>query len=131
MFCNADFRLIETWDVLKCICGIWKKESIIWLIETWDVLKYFYGQNVYQRHYTINRNMRCIEILKTNGSGIVAPTINRNMRCIEINCRGRRLRLLPGLIETWDVLKYPIPYVASCIWYPINRNMRCIEILLD
>ena len=52
------------------------------LIETWDVLKY---NRVITLDTTklINRNMRCIEIIKNEG-------VSKN--CV-------------GLIETWDVLK--------------------------
>ncbi len=32
-----------------------------------------------------------------------------------------------GLIETWDVLKFLLPYKLS-LNQLINRNMRCIEI---
>ena len=32
----------------------------------------------------INRNMRCIEMVLTNGFTLSRPEINRNMRCIEM-----------------------------------------------
>ena len=79
---RSNYRLIETWDVLKSIKGR------------------FFGDKT-----LINRNMRCIEIqpsqhlccpperlietwdvlksLGGRGDG-VEGTINRNMRCIEI-----------------------------------------------
>ena len=34
---------------------------------------------------------------------------------------------LPGLIETWDVLKYWITKAFNAMLAGINRNMRCIE----
>ena len=34
------FRLIETWDVLKCVNVLAVSFGLTWLIETWDVLKY-------------------------------------------------------------------------------------------
>ena len=55
---------------------------------------------------TINRNMRCIEIIFENISPDIKAQINRNMRCIEI-----------GVHQQMD-----------CEKDKINRNMRCIEI---
>ncbi len=57
-------RLIETWDVLKWLLTINAVGRRIRLIETWDVLKY----KIWKRKIgvkKINRNMRCIEIVRT------------------------------------------------------------------
>ena len=56
------FGLIETWDVLKCICVL-----------------------VHGFQFLINRNMGCIEILKIGISIRLQNMINRNMGCIEIS----------------------------------------------
>ncbi len=53
--------------------------------------------------------------------------INRNMRCIEIFNGVPMTHIRPRLIETWDVLKFLLPYKLS-LNQLINRNMRCIEI---
>ena len=37
----VSFRLIETWDVLKCCTRIFSGAAPVGLIETWDVLKFF------------------------------------------------------------------------------------------
>ena len=97
-------RLIETWDVLKCHIGI-----------------------IFRHYLMINRNMRCIEMVKpvrkaTKATGLIEtwdvlkfryqtrvyylnPKINRNMRCIEISLQVCHIAQTPWLIETWDVLK--------------------------
>ncbi len=54
----------------------------------------------------INRNMRCIEMIKTVVLPAIAGWINRNMRCIE-------MQVILDSLTTHDA---------------INRNMRCIEI---
>ena len=123
------FRLIETWDVLKSHCPDFYQHPVQWLIETWDVLKSKtmadmevatkINRNMrciemelntpeLPQDETINRNMRCIEIRNGSGRAESGNMINRNMRCIEIRrwalpwCCQRRL------IETWDVLKYTV-----------------------
>ena len=58
---EGNWRLIETWDVLK-FCLDSKELNSIW----------------------INRNMRCIEIAKVQNFLKHIGVINRNMRCIEI-----------------------------------------------
>ena len=55
-------------------------------------------------------------------------TINRNMRCIEMFIPAVRPIRLSWLIETWDVLKYPMWRIKTLTEQLINRNMRCIEI---
>ena len=48
----------------------------------------------------INRNMRCIEIIPAYNRGMPSSVINRNMRCIEINLFDFVVRHVLGLIET-------------------------------
>ena len=118
--------LIETWDVLKLKFVVHGQPARNRLIETWDVLKFFCGSPCASR-YSINRNMRCIEMVQ-NYTGVtitgeinrdmrcieifllaqvqeIGSRINRNMRCIEINLQKYPKTHLPRLIETWDVLK--------------------------
>ena len=54
----------------------------------------------------INRNMGCIEINEYRRAVYVQPKINRNMGCIEIRYIVSWPESYPGLIETWDVLKF-------------------------
>ena len=51
--------------------------------------------------------MRCIEMLGWSHTTSSDEVINRNMRCIEIHAGSSGVGGGPGLIETWDVLKYP------------------------
>ena len=55
----------------------------IGLIETWDVLKYNLTNYIVFDN-SINRNMRCIEMLSREEEKRREVLINRNMRCIEI-----------------------------------------------
>ena len=50
--------------------------------------------------YSINRNMRCIEIYYTMTEKDAEYSINRNMRCIEIMLPIREYLPGEGLIET-------------------------------
>ena len=76
---------------------------VMGLIETWDVLK-------------------CVRLLDVS----FGLTINRNMRCIEILAGCSVYLWRSRLIETWDVLKYGEKLYWN-YWLQINRNMRCIE----
>ena len=58
---ERETRLIETWDVLKCIYSRTAGGNRKRLIETWDVLKYTIFL-LSDSEIPINRNMRCIEI---------------------------------------------------------------------
>ena len=97
--------LIETWDVLKSINADFTFNTSIRLIETWDVLKSVSSPST-PSPTTINRNMGCIEIVGLALRQLFVGQINRNMGCIEIQWTFLTRRLLPRLIETWDVLKY-------------------------
>ena len=119
-------RLIETWDVLKWCSNAAAIPVRLWLIETWDVLKCF--RRAWQRSFTtINRNMRCIEILWSSTEEWWR-LINRNMRCIEISA----FRLHQA--QLWQInrnmrcieMNWENPETSNRM---INRNMRCIEIL--
>ena len=121
-----------------------------WLIETWDVLKSFSGNVAVPTGETINRNMRCIEILRSirfvvSGFWLI-ETWDVLKFCLafveEINdywlietwdvlkCfrRAWQRSFTTRLIETWDVLKSGLVLFAEYL-DGINRNMRCIEIL--
>ena len=121
-----DFRLIETWDVLKSFSGnvavptgeinrnmrciemhdcCYCNADYDWLIETWDVLKLNILDYIPTGH-KINRNMRCIEMTYTEVWSAAWIEINRNMRCIEIWLWNKQFLHRFRLIETWDVLKF-------------------------
>ena len=76
-------RLIETWDVLKYGVGCANLVDT-GLIETWDVLKSEFAFPPLGGVFTINRNMRCIEMQTHLPTLASVFLINRNMRCIEI-----------------------------------------------
>ncbi len=69
-----------------------------------------YWNNLSERNpknqYKINRNMRCIEIVKHGSGRKKKDKINRNMRCIEMESMGSYSSTVYRLIETWDVLKF-------------------------
>ena len=82
--------LIETWDVLKLKFVVHGQPARNRLIETWDVLKFFCGSPCASRY-----------------------SINRNMRCIEMSVTLYALYSYIRLIETWDVLKCPLTLISS------------------
>ena len=76
---------------------------------------------------TINRNMRCIEILLGKKRKIL-PQINRNMRCIEIGLtdkNGRKIFEINRNMRCIEILQLNPDLIPLS---KINRNMRCIEI---
>ena len=70
---------------------------------TWDVLKYERLGNDVKVHYTININMRCIEI----------------------RSYGKKKVQSYGLTLTWDVLKYAIETLLSTllIWLTLTWDV--------
>ena len=62
-YCADEIRLIETWDVLKFSLRFCHFRLLLRLIETWDVLKSVV-EIPCAAFPKINRNMRCIEIMK-------------------------------------------------------------------
>mgnify|MGYP003250197951 CR=1 FL=1 len=97
------------------------------LIETWDVLKCFYFFAIHAHHLWINRNMRCIEMLRILCKSLPAPRLIETWDVLKSDEEIARMDTIYRLIETWDVLKYP-PYNLQSQQFRINRNMRCIEI---
>jgi len=97
-------RLIETWDVLKFFCGspCASRYSINRNMRCIEMVQNYTGVTITGE---INRNMRCIEIFLLAQVQEIGSRINRNMRCIEINLQKYPKTHLPRLIETWDVLK--------------------------
>ena len=76
-------RLIETWDVLKWHSASFIPHFIRGLIETWDVLKFTHED------IPLSQRKRLIETWDVLKFEYFVPeegtkTINRNMRCIEM-----------------------------------------------
>ena len=93
----------------------------LWINRNMRCIEMPWRIGLYRWIWQINRNMRCIV------ASIARRAINRNMRCIEIRIPNLSPEFLPGLIETWDVLKFYIR-ISQFLHILINRNMRCIEI---
>ena len=90
ILCN--FRLIETWDVLKRPCTEKQIEIKRGLIETWDVLK-----------------PPCRDILGTAQGLIETWDVLKLLRKIP------SMKAAIGLIETWDVLKLLYRLKSPCL----------------
>ena len=79
----AEFRLIETWDVLKCSYVAMVHGQSQRLIETWDVLKFLFFFCIVLIHYGL---IETWDVLKCLEESVYTAESDR-------------------LIETWDVLK--------------------------
>ena len=98
-------RLIETWDVLKCIIQAVKGFSQPGLIETWDVLKCLFKLTHKAVCYLINRNMRCIEIAIVFLPDVAFLRLIETWDVLKYLMSSRSSSAAFRLIETWDVLK--------------------------
>jgi len=120
--------LIETWDVLKFIINFNSDLKNIRLIETWDVLKFTAVTSSFSSA-KINRNMRCIEIIKHLNQLVLFLWLIETWDVLKYLVRYLDSLHISWLIETWDVLKFTA-VTSSFSSAKINRNMRCIEIIL-
>ena len=117
-------RLIETWDILKYGVGCANLVDT-GLIETWDVLKSEFAFPPLGGVFTINRNMRCIEIR------YFSLHIHPVTRLIEtwdvLKCKHiyQLSHLFSWLIETWDVLKSTTPWQKRTL----NRLIETWDVL--
>ena len=105
-------RLIETWDVLKYGVGCANLVDT-GLIETWDVLKSEFAFPPLGGVFTINRNMRCIEIRYFSLHIHPVTRLIETWDVLKFSQPRTRHASVVGLIETWDVLKCKHIYQLS------------------
>ena len=90
---------------IEIIAGYENNIKRFWLIETWDVLKYGVGcANLVDTGLIETWDVLKSEFAFPPLGGVF--TINRNMRCIEIRYFSLHIHPVTRLIETWDVLKF-------------------------